>query len=52
MAGETHAKRGRKKQGRHPERVLSAALICTVKKPRPYLDGLGLSLLGATPDDC
>ena len=45
MAEETHPKRGRKKQGRHPERALSAAFVRTVTKPGRYLDGLGLSLL-------
>ena len=33
MAGGTRANHGMKKQGRHPERALSAALIRTVKKP-------------------
>ena len=45
MAGDTHPKRGRKKQGRHPERVLAAAFVRTVTQPGRYLDGLGLSLL-------
>lgn len=42
---DTHIQRGRKKQGRHPERALSAAFVRTVTKPGLYLDGLGLSLL-------
>ena len=45
MSGETHTKLGRKKQGRHPERALSAAFVRTVTKPGRYGDGLGLSLL-------
>ncbi len=45
MTEDTHTKRGRKKQGRHPERALSAAFVRTVTKPGLYLDGLGLSLL-------
>lgn len=45
MAEATHPKRRGKKQGRHPERVLSAAFVRTVTKPGRYFDGLGLSLL-------
>ena len=45
MASETRVKLGRKKQGRHPERALSAAFVRTVTKPGRYGDGLGLSLL-------
>ena len=45
MVETTHPKRGRKKQGRHPERVLPAAFVRTVKQPGRYFDGLGLSLL-------
>ena len=39
-----------KKQGRHPERALSAALIRTVKKPRPYLDGLRCAAIDGGDD--
>ncbi len=45
MSMGTQLKQGRKKQGRHPERVLSAGFVRTVTKPGRYLDGLGLSLL-------
>ena len=45
MVENTRPKRGRKKQGRHPERVLSAAFVHTVTQPGRYFDGLGLSLL-------
>ena len=45
MPKGTQPKQGRKKHGRHPERVLSAGFVRTVIKPGRYLDGLGLSLL-------
>ena len=44
MVEDTHPKCGRKKRGRHPERVLSAAFVRTVTQPGRYFDGLGLSL--------
>ena len=59
MVSEIQTKRGRKKQGRHPERALSAAFVRTVTKPGRYGDGAGpgavghtnrSTLPGATPD--
>ena len=49
MTEDTQMKRGRKKQGRHPERALSAAFVRTVTKPGRYGDGLGLALLVTKP---
>lgn len=45
MLKSTQPKQDRKKQGRHPERVLSAGFVRTVTQPGRYLEGLGLSLL-------
>ena len=45
MVGEIPTQRGRKKQGRHPERALSAAFVRTVTEPGRYGDGHGLALL-------
>ena len=47
MPKSTQPKQGRKKQGRPPERVLSAGFVRTVTQPGHYLDGLGLLLLVA-----
>ena len=45
MTEDRHTKHGRKKQGRHPERALTAAFVRNAREPGLYLDGLGLSLL-------
>ena len=45
MIEDPRMKRGKKKQGRHPERALSAAFVRTVTEPGRYLDGQGLNLL-------